>query len=150
MTGCSVTFRQEPKHDLSGGWVDAPLLVMSQALASGPRQSSGTPSSLPRDSKKGMLRARQCGRQPGIPCSARFLYGKLVRKMKADKCGQELSRQPLKRAFGTSGPAFTSSYRWVNGQQQTWQAAWDPRVAHRDWMGFCVPRVTGLPTLSSL
>lgn len=150
MTGCSVTFRQEPKHDLSGGWVDVPLLVMSQALASGPRQSSGTPSSLPRDSKKGMLRARQCGRQPSIPCSARFLYGKLVRKMKADKCGQELACQPLQRAFGTSGLAFTSSYRWVNGQQQTWQAAWDPRVAHRDWMGFCVPLVTGLPTLSSL
>lgn len=145
MTGCSVTFRQEPKHDLSGGWVDVPLLVMSQAWASGPRQTSGTHSSLPRDSKKRMLRARQRGRQPSILCSAHCFYGKLVRKIKADKCGQEISRQPLKRAFGTSGPAFTSSYRSVNGQQQTWQAAWDPRVAHWDWMGFCVPRSLGCP-----
>lgn len=49
MTGYSVTFRQEPKHDLSGAWFDAPLPVMAKARASGLCQTSQ--SSLWRNSK---------------------------------------------------------------------------------------------------
>lgn len=39
----------------------------------------------------------------GIPGSARPQISTSVGKMKADKCGQEISQQPLKRAFATSG-----------------------------------------------
>jgi len=51
MTGYSVTFRQEPKHDLTGAWSDAPLFVPAKAQASGPCQTSQTQSSLPRSSE---------------------------------------------------------------------------------------------------
>lgn len=51
MTGYSVTFRQEPKHDLTGAWFDAPLFVMSKAQASGLCQTSQIQSSLSRQSE---------------------------------------------------------------------------------------------------
>lgn len=151
MTGYSVTFRQEPKHDLTGTWFDAPLFVMSKAQAPGLCQTTQIQSSLSRNSEKLPRPAHsRAGTQRSIPYSAHSLYGKLVGKMKADKCGQEVSRQPLKRAFATSGPAFTSSCRWVNGQQQTWQVAWDQSVSYWDWISFCSPLMIRPPIPSNL
>lgn len=149
MTGNSMTFRQEPKHDLTGAWFDAPLCAMSKARASGWCQTSRIPSSSLRNSENRHIPGAVEGRQWSIPHSAHSLYGKLVGKMKADKCGQ-ISRQPLKRAFATSGPAFTSSCRWVNGQQQTWQVARDQSASHCDSINLCFPLLMRMPVLSHL
>lgn len=151
MTGYSVTFRQEPKHELTGAWFDAPLLVISEAQASGPCQTSQNSQFLMEEQWEPPRPApSRAGRQRSIPFSAHFLCGKLGGKMKADQCGQEISRQPLKRAFATSGPAFTSVGRWVNGQQQTWQVAWDQSGSYWDWISFCFPLMIRMPIPANL